>query len=67
MNLTKTEYEDVYWVYVAQDQTGSSEHSNEHSGSIKGREFLTCCVTISFSRRTLPHEVGSVSYISEVL
>jgi hypothetical protein len=31
----------------------SCEHGNEHLGSIKGRDFLTSLVTVSFSRRTL--------------
>jgi hypothetical protein len=36
---------------------GSCEHGNETSGYIKGREFLTRWETITFSRRTLLHEV----------
>jgi hypothetical protein len=38
----------------------SYEHSNETSGSIKRREFLTKWETISFSRRTLLHGAGLV-------
>jgi hypothetical protein len=31
---------------------GSSEDYNEHSGSIRGEEFLAISATISFSNRT---------------
>jgi hypothetical protein len=36
----------------------SCEHSNEPSGSIKGGNFFTSWVTVSFSRRTLLHGSG---------
>jgi hypothetical protein len=38
---------------------GSCEHGNEPSGSIKGRDFLTGQMTISFSRMTI---LRGVSY-----
>jgi len=34
---------------------GPCKHGNEPSGSIKAKNFLTCWVTVSFSRRTLLH------------
>jgi hypothetical protein len=37
---------------------GTTEHGNEPSGSIKGRELSTSSVTISFSRRTPLHGVS---------
>jgi hypothetical protein len=46
----------VDWVHLAQDNVlveDASEHGNEPSDSINGREFLTGSATISFSRRTL--------------
>jgi hypothetical protein len=34
------------------------EHANEPSGSMKGGNFLTSCVTVSFLRRTVFHGVS---------
>jgi len=39
---------------------GSCEHGNEPSGSTKDSEFLTCLVTVSFSRSTLFHGDSSL-------
>jgi len=46
--------------YRASELAGSCEHNNEPSGSIKGGNFLTSWVTVSFSRRTL---LRSLRYI----
>jgi hypothetical protein len=35
----------------------SSEHSNKLSSYMKGGEFLDSCMTVGFSKGTLPHEV----------
>jgi hypothetical protein len=40
---------------------GSSEHSNEPSGSVKADNLLTSCVAVSSSRRVLLHGVSLVS------
>jgi hypothetical protein len=43
MDLTETEWDGVDWIHLAQDTgpvTGSCEHGNESSGSIKRWEFL---------------------------
>jgi hypothetical protein len=40
---------------------GTSEHDNESSGSIRGREFLDFLSDYSFSRRTLLHGVKLVT------
>jgi hypothetical protein len=37
---------------------GSCEHGNESSGSIKGGNFLTSCVSIGFPRRALFHGIS---------
>jgi hypothetical protein len=37
--------------------TGSCEHSNEPSGSIKCEEFLSSRATVSFLRRAQSHGV----------
>jgi len=46
------------WSHLAQEKcqvSGSCEHVNEFSGSIKDRKFTTSWVTISFSRKTDVH------------
>jgi hypothetical protein len=40
---------------------GSCGHSNELLGSIKGKEFLTRRMSVSFSRRNLLHGVRQSS------
>jgi hypothetical protein len=40
MDLREIGWEDVDWIYVAEDRNHSCEHRNEPSGSIKGRELL---------------------------
>jgi hypothetical protein len=39
-DLREMGWEDVDWIHLIQDMTGSCEHGNEPSGSIKGGEFL---------------------------
>jgi hypothetical protein len=36
---------------------GSSEHGNDPSGSTKVGNFLTSCVTLTFSRKVLSMEL----------
>jgi hypothetical protein len=57
MDLKETGYEGVDWIHQAQDGWGPMVCSCEPSGSIKGGEFLDYIATISFSRRTLFHDV----------
>jgi hypothetical protein len=42
MDHVETGLKDVDWIHLAQDRptTGSCEHGNEHSSSMKGGEFL---------------------------
>jgi hypothetical protein len=45
----------VDFVYLARIDTSRVD---KLSGSIKGRDFFSICVTISFSRRNVFHEVS---------
>jgi hypothetical protein len=43
MNLGKTVWDDVDWIYLGQDRKSvavSSDHGNEPEGSIRGEQFL---------------------------
>jgi len=59
MDLQETEWEDMDWVNLAQEQVvGFCKHGIETSGSIKlGWHFLTRC-KYSFSRWPLLQQVG---------
>jgi len=60
MDLREIGWGGVNWIHLAQDrdQWQTCKHGNESSSSIKGREFLTSWVTVSFSRSTVLHEVS---------
>jgi hypothetical protein len=48
------------WLDI-ESSSGPLEHDNKTSDPIKGGgEFLTSCITISFSRRTLLHGIISL-------
>jgi hypothetical protein len=57
MYLSKTGWEGVDWMHLTQERDQWQDVVNEPSGFIKAGTFVTSCVTISFSRRTMFHQL----------
>ena len=58
MDLKEMRWESVDQIYLVQDMDkGCCEHGDEASGSIKRREFIDFCGTVSFSRMTVSMEL----------
>jgi len=53
-------------LHRASDLAGFYEHCNELTGSMKGGNFLTSCVTVSFSKRTLLYGVSHLAHTCPV-
>jgi hypothetical protein len=62
MQVTEIQWELADWIRLTQDKgavTGSCEHGNKPSGSIKGREFLDYLSVLSFVQEgTLLHGIS---------